>query len=313
MEYVADDIISRIQDIYNSCTHEEKSYLYQILQEFADTGDSKTYNDVWLADYIEIPVTIHTFISSDMFLGKVTRQGEGVYPYWKKVLSDIFSAGNQYDECIFTGATRIGKTSTAITAASYMLYRLMCLRNPQQFFGIKDESKISILFFNITKDLAKGVAFREFNDTLKASPWFNQHGTFSKSDQNFYYIPDGGKVTIDYGSDSAHALGKQVYCVVGNTLVYTDRGWRQISDIVGTQQNIYQYNMCTGAEELSTADVSLTAYTHDTIRITLEDGSMFEGTPDHKVLLTDGTYKCLKDLQNCDDVLTLNTYDTRNT
>ena len=30
-----------------------------------------------------------------------------------------------------------------------------------------------------------GVAFREFNDTLKASPWFNKHGHFSKSEEKF--------------------------------------------------------------------------------------------------------------------------------
>ena len=37
------------------------------------------------------------------------------------------------------------------------------------------------------------------------------HGTFSKSDKDFYYIPEGGKVVIDYGSTAAHALGMQVF------------------------------------------------------------------------------------------------------
>src|SRR5699024_9225991 len=98
--------------------------LMQILNEFAEFGESETYNKIWLADYKEIPVTISTFIESDTFLGKATRNGEGVFPYWKQVMNDIFSQGNRYDEVVFTGATRIGKTSTAITCTAYMLYRL---------------------------------------------------------------------------------------------------------------------------------------------------------------------------------------------
>ena len=306
----AEDIIQRIQNIYSSCPAEEQCYLYQILQEFAEDGESETYEKVWLADYIEIPVDIQTFLESDLFLGKVTRNGKGVYPYWKKVMTDIFSAGNKYDENIFTGATRIGKTSTAITCVAYMLYRLMCLRNPQEFFGIKEESQISILFFNLTMDLAKGVAFREFNDTLKASPWFNQNGTFSRSLRDFYYIPNGGKVSIDYGSDSAHALGKQVYCVVGTTEIATVFGWQPIEILVDMFVDIYQYDFTTHTTCLSNAYIEKTGEVQDTIKITLEDGSIFEGTPDHKVLLSDGSYKCLKDLKICDDVLTFNISDT---
>lgn len=208
---LVNDIPKRIADIYQSCSEQEQSYLKTILCELSDTGTSETYEKIWLADYKEIPVSIDTFIESDTYLGKTNRNGQAVYPHWRKVLREIFDAGNQFQEVILTGATRIGKSSTGITATAYMLYRLMCLKDPQKYFGKKEISKFSILFFNITKDLAKGVAFREFNDTLRASPWFCSHGTFSKSDKDFYYIPEGGKVVIDYGSTAAHALGMQVF------------------------------------------------------------------------------------------------------
>ena len=100
----------RIQDIYDSCTEKEKSYLIQILQELSETGYSRTYEDIWLADYKEVPVSINTFISSETYLGKSTRNGEAIYPFWKNTLNNIFSAGNKYNEIVFTGATRIGKT-----------------------------------------------------------------------------------------------------------------------------------------------------------------------------------------------------------
>lgn len=280
----------------------------QILKELSETGTSDTYNNIWLADYKEIPVDIDTFIESDEYLGLTNRNGAAVYPYWRKVLRDIFDAGNKYEEVFFTGATRIGKSSTAITATVYMLYKLMCLKDPQRYYNKKDVSKFSILFFNITKDLAKGVGFREFNDTLKASPWFNKHGRFSRSDQDFYYIPEGDKVVINYGSDAAHALGQQVFagfCVVGDTPVLTDTGYVNIEELAGQRHNIGQYT--SESIVYSEALVQRTKYVTETIRVELEDGTIIEGTPEHKVLLSTGEYKALGDLTSSDDLITFNT------
>lgn len=301
------DVISRIKDSYDTFTQQEQYYLRKILQEFADSGTSETYDKIWLADYKEIPVSLNTFLDSNMYLGKATRQGTAIYPYWRDTLNEIFGAGNSFDEVVFTGATRIGKTSTAITGAAYMLYRMMCLRDPQKFFGKKEISKFSVLFFNLTLDLAKGVAFREYNDTLKVSEWFNQHGSFSKSDRNFYYIPEGDKVIVDFGSDAAHALGQQVFvalCVVGNTPVLTSQGYLPISEITDKTVQIGQYD--SNSVVYAPGSAQITGYVQDTIRVELEDGTIIEGTPDHRVMLSDGTYKCLGELTSSDDVLTFN-------
>ena len=223
-----ESIPERIQAIYADCTESEQEILRTILHELAETGYSKTYEDVWLADYKEIPVDIETFLDSETYLGKTNRCGQAVYPYWRKSLKEFFNAGNQYWEWILTGATRIGKTSTGISGGAYMLYRMMCLRDPQKFFGKKEISKFSFLFFNITKDMAKGVAFREFNDTLKESPWFNAHGTFSQSERDFYYIPEGGKIVIEYGSDAAHGLGKQVFFAFLDEVNFSQAGVKDV-------------------------------------------------------------------------------------
>ena len=232
-------IINRIKQIYDTMSDEEKAYLRVILDEIGTYGYSDTYNEVWLADYKEIPVDIDTFIESDLYLGKTNRNGAGVYPYWRQVMTDLFTSGNKYEEVILTGATRIGKTSTAITCVAYMLYRLMCLRDPQKYFGKKEISKFSVLFFNITKELAAGVAFREFNDTLKASPWFNMHGSFSNSERNFYYIPEGDKITIDFGSDASHGLGKQVFCAVMDECNFSKAGIKDVAKAKAHMQDVY--------------------------------------------------------------------------
>lgn len=298
-------ILKRIRNIYNNMSDEEKKYLKLILEELSTYGYSNTYNEVWLADYKEIPVDIDTFIESDYYLGRTNRNGQGVFPYWRQVMRDLFNSGNQFEEVILTGATRIGKTSTAITCVAYMLYRLMCLRDPQKYFGKKEISKFSVLFFNITKELASGVAFREFNDTLKASPWFCSHGTFSNSERNFYYIPEGDKITIDFGSDASHGLGKQVFCLVGDTEIETADGLVKLKDVVDKLISVLQYNYDTKETEYVPTTVMQTGLVSDTIRITLEDGTVFEGTPEHRVMLTDGTYKKLADITESDDIQTI--------
>lgn len=306
------DILDRIRGIYSSSTPEEKSYLRKILEEISDTGHSPTYEQIWLEDFKEIPVTIDTFIESETYLGKTNRCGKAVYPFWRKELRRMFDAGNKYHEWVLTGATRIGKSSTAITGTAYMLYRLMCLRDPQKFFGKKDISKFSILFFNITKDLAKGVAFREFNDTLKVSPWFNAHGTFSRSDRDFYYIPEGGKIVIDYGSDASHALGQQVFvgfCVVGSTVVITDAGNKRIDSLVDKSFSVLQYDPNCNRLHHVNAKAVCTKYITQTVQVVLSEGSIIEGTPEHLIMLHNGLYKALGDLTVYDVPMSFSDYD----
>lgn len=229
----------RIQQIFDTCRDDEKHYLIQILQELSETGSSPTYDTLWLQDYVELPVDLDTFLCDDYYLGQTNRNGAAIYPYWKKSMHDIFDAGNQYVECVFTGATRIGKTSTAITCAAYMLYRMMCLRDPQAFFQKKEISQFSLLFFNLTLDLAKSVAFKEFNSTLAMSPWFLNHGQMSRSLKDPVYIPEGGKIVIEAGSDVSHSLGKQIFCCVLDEVNFARSGVKDIQKAKARIKEIY--------------------------------------------------------------------------
>ena len=211
-------VAERIQSVYASCSKLEQKQLIQILKEMSISGESQTLEQLWLADFKEVPVSIDEFICNPYYLGETNRNGDAVYPFWKETLRDIFNHGNQYNEIILSGATRIGKTSTATIIAAYMLYRLMLYKNPHEYFQKKQVSKFTIAFANLTKELAEGVAYREFNDTLKNSGWFNDHGRFSRSDRNFYYIPEGDKIDIIAGSDAAHLLGMQIWhCTMDET------------------------------------------------------------------------------------------------
>ena len=226
---IDEEIITRIRNIYNTCNVDEQECLKQILSEIRDTGESYTYDNIWLSDYKEIPVDKYTFLTSSKYLGQSNNNGKSIYPTWMDVMLELERTGNQYTEIAFTGATRTGKTSTAVSDAAYQLYKLMCLKNPQEYFGLKSVTRISVFFFNITQTLAKGVAFKEFNATLQTSPWFNEHGHFTDSEVNPIYIPEGGLIEVTYGSEASHALGKATAIVVFDECNFAQAGIKDIS------------------------------------------------------------------------------------
>lgn len=234
-----DGIAERIASVYNSCSAVEQVQLMNILREMSITGESATLEQLWLADFKEVPVSIDEFICNPMYLGNTNRNGEAVYPFWRDMLRNLFNAGNQYNEIILSGATRIGKTSTAVVIGSYMLYRLMLYINPHEYFKKKEISKFYIAFANLTRELAAGVAYREFNDTLKESPWFNEHGRFSRSDRNFYYIPEGDKIEIIAGSDAAHLLGLQVWFALMDETNFAKAGIKDVNIAKAHMKNLY--------------------------------------------------------------------------
>ena len=201
----------RFSAIYNSLDPVEQGTLTQILQEFSETGESETYNTVWLQDYEEIPVDIDTFLENDEYLGKATNHGNQIYPFWRNAFREIFSNGDtSYHEIVLSGAIGIGKTAIAVYAISYLLYRLLCLKRPQRYFGFADSDDIAIFFFNATVALAEGVGYKRLHACCLQSPWFMEHGKRLGSSSNPYYAPDK-HVVIRAGSKGQHGLGQQIF------------------------------------------------------------------------------------------------------
>jgi hypothetical protein len=301
-----DDIVSRIKDIFKISSPLEQKQFIQILQELADKGYSQTLEQMYLVDFKEVPVSIDRFLTDPYYLGETNDCGKQIYPGWWEVYDSVFDNTRDIYEVVLSGATRIGKTSTAVSMMAYMTYLLMCYRNPQKYFGLKEVSRATIAFANLTKDLAEGVSFREYNDTLKRSPWFNEHGAFSRSATKPIYIPEGNQIELVAASDAAHVLGMQLWaCLVGNTKIITDRGIFDLQSLADQRVNVLQYDPNSNKSYYVSADVKLTKYVSETIKIELEDGTIFEGTPDHRVMLADGTYKRLDELSENDEVLSL--------
>jgi len=298
-----EDVLARINDIFDACSPAEQQQFIKIVDELSTKGYSETLEQIYLVDFKEVPVSIDRFLTDSYYLGETNGNGSQIYPGWWGVYNDVFDNTRDIYEVILSGATRIGKTSTAVSMMAYMLYLLMCYRNPQKYFGLKEVSRATVAFANLTKDLAEGVAFREFNDTLKLSPWFNEHGTFTKSAARPIFIPEGNQVELVTASDAAHVLGMQLWaCLVGNTKILTANGYITLADACDTEQEIKQIDN-RGRIVFCTATIKFTKYVKETIKVKLNDGSIIEGTSDHKILLENGQYKELGELTISDTLL----------
>lgn len=293
--------VDRIKSSFSSCSKVEQNLMLKILEEMADKGYSYTLETIWLADFKEIPVGIDQFLDDPYYLGPTNDFGNAVYPFWRKTLREIFSAGNKYNEILLSGATRLGKSTTCTTMMAYMLYKLMLYRDPHAYFHKKAVSRFTVAFANLTKNLAFSVAYREFNDTLKDVPFFQDHGSFTRSDRNYVYLPEGGKIDIVAGSDAAQFLGMQIWCLTGDTEIYTCDGVKTLAECSGTYQNVLQY--LDGHIVPTSAQVAQTSQASELIEIELADGTIIKGTPDHRLMLSDGTYKRLRDIEEGDDLM----------
>lgn len=282
----------------NKLSESERKILIDMVNELQATGSSDTLKSIWYEDYDEVPVDIDTFIDDERYLGNAL--GNTVYPYWRKVLREIFKPGAKYFEVVFTGAIGVGKSTVADIGIAYTLYKLLCLKNPQSYYGLTKSSIMTINFFNVSLDLSYGVAFSKLQAMLLESPWFLEHGEIIGT-KNEVYVP-GKNIQFKVGSQEEHALGQDVFCLTGDTEIMTTSGLKRLDEVGNNTIQVFQLNP-NGSLELSTpCHVVPTKKTTELIKITLEDGTVIQGTPDHKLMLSDGTYKCMKDLTEEDDL-----------
>lgn len=202
------------EDIMKDLTPEEKEQVLKILNEFSETGESKSYNDILYKDFEEIPVDIETFLHDPEYLGKGLTTEEGkftVFPYWEETLKKIFpdNIDVAYHTIVLTGGIGLGKSFCADLIILYQLYKMMCLKDPYVYYGLQPIDKITFALMNITLEASRGVAWDKIQQLLQASPWFMRHGTV-KGSVNVEWQPPKG-IELIPGSLPRHILGRAVY------------------------------------------------------------------------------------------------------
>lgn len=199
---------------------EERALAMQILREYAAEGSSALLEDLKYSDFEEIPVDIMTFISEDKYLGRGLYSvdeftGERkctVFPYWLEKLQDIFpdNLTTRYNTLILTGSIGLGKSFVAVLCQLYLLYRMMCLKDPYTYYGLQPIDKITFSMLNVTLEAAQGVGWDKMQQLLQSSEWFMDRGNMNASRTNPQWMPPKG-IELIFGSSNRHVVGRALF------------------------------------------------------------------------------------------------------
>jgi hypothetical protein len=137
--------------------------------------------------FVETPVDVKTFVQSPDYLGQPLLsdiQYEIVEAmsqiYRKEDLIDLMgeSAGVNHfakytkNELILQLGKGSGKDFISTVACAYVVYKLLCLKDPATYFGKPAGDAIDIINVAVNAQQAKNVFFKGFKTKIERSPWF---------------------------------------------------------------------------------------------------------------------------------------------
>lgn len=161
-------------------------------------------------DYEERPVDIETFVNHPYYLGLeftvIGKRGFGCRPRILETLTEIFDYRKKYEEFVLNCGIGWGKDFTSSIVLSYQLYRLACLKDPQNFFGLSKGSSIHLMLMSINEEHARDVLFGELKARIDNSEWFRKKFHYNKKikselqfPKNIFLIPGNSKDTSFVG------------------------------------------------------------------------------------------------------------------
>ena len=152
----------------------------------------------------EYPIDIREFLENPLYCPASSQ----IRPEIKKMLIDIFEGG--YFEALLIAGIGSGKSFLTSKAIEYITYRLLCLKNPQKYFNLADDSAIYIVNVSTNKDQAKKVVFGEIKNRIDQSPWF-QHFHKPSDDIKSELRFDKRISVFPLGSNEAAPLGYNIF------------------------------------------------------------------------------------------------------
>ena len=138
-------------------------------------------------NFAERPVDAKTFVEGEAYLGQPPLSQvqydivEAMSQIYK--LEDLIELmgetdGTRYykkytkNEVILQLGKGSGKDFTSTVACAYIVYKLLCLKDPARYFGKPSGDAIDIINVAINAQQAKNVFFKGFKSKIERSPWF---------------------------------------------------------------------------------------------------------------------------------------------
>lgn len=145
-------------------------------------------------EWDEKPVEIEEFVTDLCHLPplsdyqyQMARAGTQIFKY--ETLVGLYGeeyAAKRYaqtcSECVFCLGKGSGKDFIATIICAYVVYLLLCLKNPQKYYGKPADNAIDILNVATNSDQAKNVFFKNLKTIIKNCEWFD--GKYDPPTQN---------------------------------------------------------------------------------------------------------------------------------
>jgi hypothetical protein len=186
---------------------------------------------------------------------------------------------------------------------------MLCLKDPYAAWGMQPIDKITFSMMNITIEAAEGVGWSKLQELIQSSPWFMEHGNMNASRTNPTWQPPKG-VELVFGSSNRTVVGRALFCLDGDTEIYTSAGYSKLKHLINKSTEVLSVDENGKLIVSDKCTVLPTAVTTEEYQITLEDGTLIKCTPEHRLLLKDGTYKAVKDLTIEDELADAPVIDT---
>ena len=135
----------------------------------------------------EKPVDVKTFVEGEDYLGQppLSQTQYDIVEALSQIyrLEDLIgimgdAEGRRYynkytkNEVILQLGKGSGKDFTSTVACAYIVYKLLCLKDPAKYFGKPSGDAIDIINVAINAQQAKNVFFKGFKTKIEKSPWF---------------------------------------------------------------------------------------------------------------------------------------------
>lgn len=165
---------------------------------------------LWLLEHPEFehkPVTIREFIDSPYYLNQKKQCRIRLKSELENIFGPVISPRklSHYQFALLTGAIGIGKSYIAGIIFAYLSYRLLCLKDPQSYYGLAPGTRIAAMNMSTKRSQARDVLFSEAKARIDNSPWFRENYPYDpnytnliKFPKNIYIIPgDSSETTFE--------------------------------------------------------------------------------------------------------------------
>jgi len=136
--------------------------------------------------FVEKPVDAKTFVESPEYLGQPPLSDiqytivEAMSQIYRKddVVDIMGDAGEEYfkkytkNELILQLGKGSGKDFVSTVACAYVVYKMLCLKDPAIYYGKPAGDAIDIINVAVNAQQAKNVFFKGFKSKIERSPWF---------------------------------------------------------------------------------------------------------------------------------------------